>query len=295
MKLLSSLGKKTNSNNKTNTKLGYESEVDSKHLVSEQKGIQMFHKSMQIDSVDVYLDEPIVDLPYYRNLIQYLREMTEHDTLRLWIDTPGGDLNSALAIIDAINNTQGEVLAIVTGEAASAGSLIALLSPNLILGDRARFFLHAASYGIGFSKQNDIESYVDNNKTFLREIMKEAYTGFLTPEEMELLFVGKDYYFRGDELRDRIQRRVEFLESTQDTAPSCSLSLHGEGKEEDTDGGCSGRCFGATGCTDCVDCNDQFAVNACSSEIQRQAVACHSSEPETKQESNTKVSRKRKK
>jgi len=272
MKLLSSLGKNTNSNNKTNTKLGCESEVDSKYLVSEQKGIQMFHKSMQVDSVDVYLDEPIVDLPYYRNLIQYLREMTEHDTLRLWIDTPGGDLNSALAIIDAINNTQGEVLAIVTGEAASAGSLIALLSPTLILGDRARFFLHAASYGIGFSKQNDIESYVDNNKTFLREIMKEAYTGFLTPEEMELLFVGKDYYFRGDELRDRIQRRVEFLESTQ-----------GAEKEEDTDSGCSGRYFGATGCTDCVDCDDQFAVSACSSE------------QETKQESNTKVSRKKKK
>ena len=271
MKLLSSLGKKTKFNNKTNTKLGYESEVDSKYLVSEQKGIQMFHKSMQVDSVDVYLDEPIVDLPYYRSLIQYLREMTEHDTLRLWIDTPGGDLNSALAIIDAINNTQGEVLAIVTGEAASAGSLIALLSPNLILGDRARFFLHAASYGIGFSKQNDIESYVDNNKTFLREIMKEAYTGFLTPEEMELLFVGKDYYFRGDELRDRIQRRVKVLESMQ-----------GAEKEEDTDSGCSGRCFGATGCTDCVDCNDQFAVSACTSE------------PETKQESNTKVSRKKK-
>lgn len=283
MKLLSSLGKKTNSNNKTNIKLGYESEADSKYLVSEQKGIQMFHKSMQVDSVDVYLDEPIVDLPYYRNLIQYLREMTEHDTLRLWIDTPGGDLNSALAIIDAINNTQGEVLAIVTGEAASAGSLIALLSPNLILGDRARFFLHAASYGIGFSKQNDIESYVDNNKTFLREIMKEAYTGFLTPEEMELLFVGKDYYFRGEELRDRIQRRVEFLESTQ-----------GAEKEEDTDCdkrqlgavsycGCSGRCFGATGCTGCVDCDDRFTVSDCSSE------------PETKQESNTKVSRKKKK
>lgn len=198
------------------------------------RSIQMFHKSMQVDSVDVYLDEHIGDLLYYRGLIQYLHEMDEHDQLRIWLDTPGGDLGSALAIIDAINNSEGNVTTIVTGEAASAGSLIALMSPNLMLGERARFFLHAASYGIGFSKQSDIENYVDNNKTFLREIMQEAYSGFLTDQEMELLFVGKDYYFRGDDLRERLEKRCKYLEQQEDSEGTEEVSKGvGYGSTED--------------------------------------------------------------
>lgn len=189
------------------------------------RSIQMFHKSMQVDSVDVYLDEPIGDLLYYRGLIQYLHEMDEHDQLRIWLDTPGGDLGSALAIIDAITNSEGNVTTIVTGEAASAGSLIALMSPNLMLGERARFFLHAASYGIGFSKQSDIENYVDNNKTFLREIMQEAYVGFLTEQEMELLFVGKDYYFRGEQLEARIKSRCDHLDKKDELSDGCHDKL----------------------------------------------------------------------
>lgn len=212
MKLLSK--KKLCNNSQKNNKNSSDYDDNDEHLSS--KGIALFHKSHQVDSVDVYLDEPIVELPYYRGLLQYLRNMNEHDQLRIWIDTPGGSLDSALALIDGIQNCKGEVITIVTGNAASAGSLIALSSPNLVLGDRARFFIHAASYGVGFSKQSDIETYVESNKSLLREVMKEAYSGFLSEEEMELLFIGKDFYFRGEELEERVITRCEYLESLED-------------------------------------------------------------------------------
>lgn len=177
------------------------------------KTLRMFHKSFEVNAVDVYFDEPIGPLPYYRELIHYMHNMEEHDKLNIWVDTPGGMLDTTLAIIDAMHASEGDVTVIVTGQAASAGSLIALSAPSLVLSDNARFFIHSASYGTGYAKQGDIEAHVEYSKGMLREVMTKAYKGFLTDDEISLLFIGKDYYFTIEESERRLQARAEYLQA----------------------------------------------------------------------------------
>lgn len=171
--------------------------------------LAMFQKEVVSTEMEVYLDEPIRGLPYYRGLIHYMHCMQAEDSLIIWLDTPGGQLDSALAIIDAMETTEGSVQVIVTGEAASAGSLIALSAPNLVLGAKARFMLHSASYSIGHSKQGDIESRVENSKQLLRSVVEDGYKDFLSPEEIELMFIGKDYYMDSSEVAIRLEAREE--------------------------------------------------------------------------------------
>lgn len=177
--------------------------------------LPMFQKETTITEMEVYLDEPIKGLPYYRGLIHYMHCMQAEDSLIIWLDTPGGQLDSALAIIDAMETTEGQVQVIVTGEAASAGSLIALSAPNLVLGAKARFMLHAASYSIGHSKQGDIESRVENSKQLLKGVVEEGYKDFLLPEEIELMFIGKDYYMDAAEVTARLEQREKLQEERQ--------------------------------------------------------------------------------
>jgi len=177
--------------------------------------LPMFQKETTITEMEVYLDEPIKGLPYYRGLIHYMHCMQAADSLIIWLDTPGGQLDSALAIIDAMETTEGQVQVIVTGEAASAGSLIALSAPNLVLGAKARFMLHAASYSIGHSKQGDIESRVENSKQLLKGVVEEGYKDFLLPEEIELMFIGKDYYMDAAEVTARLEQREKLQEERQ--------------------------------------------------------------------------------
>lgn len=174
--------------------------------------IQMFGKTREIHSVDVYFDELIADLPYYRNLLQYMREMQPEDELRIWVDSPGGYLASALSIIDAMNSTEGQVTVIVTGQAASAASIIALNAPNLIIGDNAYMMCHSASYGTGAKKQGEIFSQVQHSEQSLRKMMFELYENFLEPEEIEMMLVGRDYYFDYDEITERLNRRQQIIE-----------------------------------------------------------------------------------
>lgn len=174
--------------------------------------IQMYRQVLTADSVDVYLDEVIGPLPYYRNLIQYLHNMSERDTIRIWLDGPGGMLDTALAIIEAMQNSEGNVVCIVQGNAGSAHSLIALAAPSLMLMNNARFFLHAPSYGSS-GKTFEIENRVDFHKDFLRKVAMNSYGGFLTQDEFDLMFVGKDFHFDGAELERRVNARYAYLET----------------------------------------------------------------------------------
>lgn len=174
---------------------------------SNEASIFMYNKPELRNDVDVYIDGPVRELSYYRNLLHYMRNMEEHDSLRLWITSPGGYYDSAVQICSAMRGAQGNVQVIVTGEAASAGSLIALAAPNLVLGEEAYFMCHAGSYGTGSQKQNDVRSFVDFTQKQLTKTMVETYEGFMTKEEIDLMLLGKDYYFDFEESTRRLEVR----------------------------------------------------------------------------------------
>jgi ATP-dependent protease ClpP protease subunit len=182
------------------------------------EGIRMFNKPIVVNSVDVYIDEPIRELSYYRNLLHYMRQMDEHDELRIWIDSDGGYLDSAMAISDAMNNAEGNVTVIVTGHAYSAAGAIALQAPSLMVGDNASFMCHTASYGTNYGKQGDIEGLVHYNKRTVEKLCRETYKYFLTDAEIELMLLGKDYWFDADETKERLEKRQALIKAKAEDA-----------------------------------------------------------------------------
>ena len=66
------------------------------------------------------LDEDIKEPSYYRNLIEVLNNATEQDLVVLNINSGGGQLDSAISIIDALRNTRANTLAWISGSAYSA-------------------------------------------------------------------------------------------------------------------------------------------------------------------------------
>lgn len=177
--------------------------------VSPQGSVAMFNKPIVINSVDVYLDEPIAELGYYRNLLHYIRTMEEGDELRIWVDTPGGYLDTTLAMIDAINNSEGNITVIVSGKAHSAGGLLALAAPSLMIGDNASFMCHTASWGPGVAKHNNIVESVNYTTAQVNGIVKKYYKFFLTDQEIDMMLNGKDFWFDAEECKNRLENRVK--------------------------------------------------------------------------------------
>jgi len=171
--------------------------------------IKMFNKPKTVNEVDAYIDQNVHAPFYYRNLLQFLRMAEPEDTIRIWVNTKGGYLDSALQIIDAMSASKGKVIVVMQGEVMSAGSMIALGAPNVVVGEQARMMIHCARYGVA-GKSPDIVDRVAFETRELHSIMKRVYEGFLTEDELIRVMEGKEMYFNADEIISRLEKRAEY-------------------------------------------------------------------------------------
>lgn len=181
--------------------------------------IRMYNKPKTVDEVDAYIDQRVHAPFYYRNLIQYMRMMEPEDSIRIWINTDGGYLSSTLQIIDAMQSAKGKVVAIMSGDVKSAGSMIALAAPNVIVGEQARMMIHCARYNIG-GKSPDIVDQVAFETRELHSIMNKIYEGYLSESELKRVMEGKEMWFNADEILERLQKRAEYQQKLVETAKS---------------------------------------------------------------------------
>lgn len=175
--------------------------------------VAMFNDPIKVNDVDAYIDQEIGAPAKYRNMLHYLRTMDEYDRIRIWINSPGGRLDSTLDIIDSIANAKGDVTVIVTGMAGSAASIIALQAPKLVLGERGFFFCHNGSFG-AVGKVHEVASQVKHTEREFEKLIRETYKHFMTEEEIQSCIDGKDFWFDNEESK----RRLEVRHSSQEQA-----------------------------------------------------------------------------
>jgi ATP-dependent protease ClpP protease subunit len=164
------------------------------------------------NNVEVFLDEAIREPKYYRLIIQMLGSLSESDTCTFFIETPGGNADGILALCEAVDASEGQIQAIITGEAYSAGSLFALRCPNVGVAPNARMMIHAANFGYG-GKHMDAVRGMDFHHKWLSKVFRQAYEGFLTEDEIVQCLDGKEFWFTSEEIVDRLEAREEYLES----------------------------------------------------------------------------------
>ena len=111
-----------------------------------------YREAAQISTkLTVRIDEDIKSANYYSDVIERMRELTENDQVEIIINTDGGSLQGTLAIINAINNCEANVVGIIEGDCASGGSAIALSCPNIAVSPYGTMMIHCAT---GFTGGN---------------------------------------------------------------------------------------------------------------------------------------------
>ena len=163
---------------------------------------------------DYYLDTAIGDKKNYRDLLHTLYNMGEDDSMRLFVSGPGGQIDTLLEIITAVESCQGRVVGVLTGTAASAHGILALALPELQVLHRASIMIHNASFGAG-GKVQEVQSMVEYNTKTCKKLFEEFYTGFLNEAELSDVLKGVDFYFDADEIQTRLKRRNTYRKKLQ--------------------------------------------------------------------------------
>lgn len=156
---------------------------------------------------DAYLTDGIEEPASYNELCHILKTAVRGDTITLHINTPGGMVDSAFMINDAIKASKATVTAHLTGTVASAGTLIALSCDKLVVSDHLSFMIHNYSAGM-MGKGHEMKARQEFMDSSLNEAFKAFYNGFLSEEEMDSVIDGKDLWMGTSEVIERWNNKL---------------------------------------------------------------------------------------
>lgn len=167
---------------------------------------------------DIFLDGEISRPQDYRAVISLLFNAGEEDVIHIFINSDGGDLDTALAIIEGLKGTQAHVVAILIGACHSAASIISLYCHEVVVLDNAYSMIHTASFGTT-GNTGDLKTQTAFIIKRVEKVLDDAYEGFLTADELLKIKQGMELWFDAPEIRAKIIRRVKVLEARAKKIP----------------------------------------------------------------------------
>lgn len=170
--------------------------------------------TQEVKRFDVFLDTEIGEPMLYRDLISLLFNADENATVNIFINSQGGHLNTAMAIIEAIKHSNAMVTGVILGECYSAASMIAMHCHNVAVLDSANMMIHTASFGTAGSTGN-VKAYTDFTVKEVEKLLMSTYEGFLSKDEIEKVKTGVEIWLDADEIRKRMEARVKLLDAKE--------------------------------------------------------------------------------
>lgn len=164
-----------------------------------------------------YIYGPIThNINDYIELISTLEVVEKHDTVNLYINTPGGSLETTISIIHAISRSKaGSIIAHADGQVASAGTLLFFACRSWVVYPYAHAMFHDGSEIIGGKFSENFKA-AQATSNLIRKICEDVYIPFFTIDEVDRILNGADMYLDSDELTERVVNGAEILKDCEE-------------------------------------------------------------------------------
>lgn len=194
--------------------------------------IPSYKQIVQVSLYHYYIIGSIDGPEKYMDLIHTLKTVEEHDTIFIYINSYGGNLYTAIQLINAIRNCNGTVITCLEGEVISAATLIFLAGHKHVINDSGSFMVHKYSHTVE-GKGSDVASQVKFTERYFEELAHKIYSDLMEKEEIEQMLDGKDFWFSSQEVFDRLKKTGrEILGSESDAMPFSGESQDAESVQE---------------------------------------------------------------
>lgn len=154
-----------------------------------------------------YITDAIGDPKDYLDLIELLRSAAPPSEIEVHVNSYGGYIYTMLQIVNAIRASRVPVTTVLDGIAYSAAGIIFLSGKKHRVESFATLMCHSFN-GCVFGKMQEIKANADFDEKDFRNIAADAYKGFLSANEMKLMFHGEDLWFHRPEIVRRLGKKV---------------------------------------------------------------------------------------
>ena len=199
-----------------------------------QQEMGYFVKVNHFHEYSIPIDSDFGAPSQYRSIVQMLLNASESDTVELLFNSRGGRLDGLQTLLEAIKITKAETTAVLMGECASAASILALHCNNVHVTDSASMLCHHLSLHVG-GKHNDVVAHLEHITRTSLNLMRSAYEGFLSEQELAEMIKGREIYLDASEIVEHLEARQEYWEEQERLAKAeqgCNRWENEEGSVE---------------------------------------------------------------
>lgn len=159
-----------------------------------------------------YLTGPITEPENYVDLCNILRSSGPQDEILIRINSRGGAVSSERMIVNAIQESQANVVGFIEYDCMSAATGVFLACKQHGWAEHIQFMAHCAFWG-SVGKNPDVKSQTEFGIKQLEEEITSTYQGLLSPEELIQCNEGKEFWFGAKELERRMENFYEYRNS----------------------------------------------------------------------------------
>lgn len=158
-----------------------------------------------------YISGTIEDAKQYNEWFEVIRNANDTDVIKLHINSPGGDLFTAIQFMRVLNESDAMIVASVEGACMSAATMIFLCANQFEISEHSMFMFHNYS-GMAIGKGGEMYDNITHERKWSEKIMRKVYENFLTEEEIKSILDNKDIWMEGEEVLKRLKNKQKVLE-----------------------------------------------------------------------------------
>jgi ATP-dependent protease ClpP protease subunit len=165
-------------------------------------GKQFFTKNTG-NVYEFYLSGEIEDASEYSEWFDTIRNARLGDVVKIYINSCGGDLYTALQFLRVLGETNAHVITSVEGACMSAATMIFLHGDEFEVTPHSLFMFHNYSAGV-FGKGGEMFDQLQFERAWSENFLREVYHDFLTPDEIKSMLDNKDIWLTSEQVLARI-------------------------------------------------------------------------------------------
>ena len=164
---------------------------------------------------EFYLSGEIEEASEYTEWFDTIRNARSTDTIKIYINSGGGDLYTALQFLRVMSETDAHVITSVEGACMSAATMIFLHGDEFEVTPHSLFMFHNYSAGV-FGKGGEMFDQLQFERAWSENFLSEVYKDFLTPEEIQSMLHNKDIWMTSEQVMARIDLLLAKMAAQQE-------------------------------------------------------------------------------
>jgi len=189
-------------------------------LLDPKSGSTEFFTKNTSNSYEFYLSGELLEPEHYTAWFDIIRNARTYDSIKLYINSCGGDLYTAIQFLRVMGESAGHITTSVEGACMSAATMVFLSGHSYEITPHSLFMFHNYSAGV-FGKGGEMYDQLQFERVWSESFLSQVYKDFLTNEEIQAMLHNKDIWMTSEQV---IQRIDKLIESRKEKSPDLSTN-----------------------------------------------------------------------